>query len=340
MYRCNNNKHVNLVFIMKCLLISLIIIIILNIIIKGEARGNSEAQHEPPTPSINIGIILTNTDSQPQIKHKFSRCILSLTQHSSASIQLYLFGDAKSQHFVEVLFNELHLKESSIKVIPYDLELVAKEEEEQIQVLQKYFSSSSGSYYSQALFFLSTVLHRILPDVDRILLLDTDIEFRADVNTLYEKFDSFTGDQVIGIAPELNPVYRHILYMYRLNNTDTLLGSPQPDGYQGYNSGVLLLHLNKLRTSHTYNNYLTEDTIKHLVSKYGFRGHLGDQDLYTLIGCEAAGRQLFYELECNWNRQLCTWWRDHGYNKVFDEYFYCHGDVHIYHGNCNTDIPT
>ena len=145
---------------------------------------------------------------------------------------------------------------------------------------------------------------------------------------------------MIGIAPELNPVYRHILYMYRLNHTDTPLGSPQPDGYQGYNSGVLLLQLSKLRSSQLYNSYLMESTIKQLVGKYSFRGHLGDQDLYTLVGCEAAGRQLFYQLECTWNRQLCTWWRDHGYSKVFQDYFYCHGDVNIYHGNCNTEIPS
>ena len=44
-------------------------------------------------------------------------------------------------------------------------------------------------------------------------------------------------------------------------------------------------------------------------------------------------------LDCTWNRQLCTWWRDHGYSDVFDAYFRCEGHVKIYHGNCNTPIP-
>ena len=49
--------------------------------------------------------------------------------------------------------------------------------------------------------------------------------------------------------------------------------------------------------------------------------------------------ELFHVLDCTWNRQLCTWWKDHGYSDVFDQYFRCDGEVKIYHGNCNTPIP-
>ncbi|XP_011844353.1 PREDICTED: xyloside xylosyltransferase 1 isoform X3 [Mandrillus leucophaeus] len=74
-----------------------------------------------------------------------------------------------------------------------------------------------------------------------------------------------------------------------------------------------------------------------LADKYHFRGHLGDQDFFTMIGMEHP--RLFHVLDCTWNRQLCTWWRDHGYSDVFEAYFRCEGHVKIYHGNCNTPIP-
>jgi hypothetical protein len=48
---------------------------------------------------------------------------------------------------------------------------------------------------------------------------------------------------------------------------------------------------------------------------------------------------LVHLLPCVWNRQLCTWWRDHGYRDVFDAFAYCNGAVKLYHGNCNTPIP-
>lgn len=73
------------------------------------------------------------------------------------------------------------------------------------------------------------------------------------------------------------------------------------------------------------------------VSRYSFRGHLGDQDFYTLLGFEKPS--LFHVLPCTWNRQLCQWWKDKGYENIFHKYFDCLGTVKIWHGNCDTPIP-
>lgn len=70
---------------------------------------------------------------------------------------------------------------------------------------------------------------------------------------------------------------------------------------------------------------------------YSFQGHLGDQDLYTLIALDHP--ELFYTLPCTWNRQLCDWWRGHGYQAVFDLYFACSFELKVIHGNCKTPIP-
>lgn len=36
---------------------------------------------------------------------------------------------------------------------------------------------------------------------------------------------------------------------------------------------------------------------------------------------------------------LFRWWETHGYEKVFEQYFACDGEINVYHGNCNTKIP-
>lgn len=110
-----------------------------------------------------------------------------------------------------------------------------------------------------------------------------------------------------------------------------------PHGYQGYNSGVILFNLSAIRESKLYPNLLKNDTVNKLVRKYTFRGHLGDQDFYTLIGYEYPS--LIRTLSCGFNRQLCTWWRDHGYKDVFNYYFNCTHSVVVLHGNCNSKIP-
>jgi len=108
-------------------------------------------------------------------------------------------------------------------------------------------------------------------------------------------------------------------------------------GYPGLNSGVVLLNFNGIRSSKFYSQTLKESYVTKLANKYLFKGHLGDQDFYTLLGYEVP--DLIYRLDCVWNRQLCTWWKDHGYSNVFDTYFHCEGKIKIYHGNCNTRIP-
>lgn len=223
------------------------------------------------------------------------------------------------------------------QVVHLDIDRLVKQVNETVSEMQKYFTSS-GAYYSDVLFFFSLASHRVLPEFHRVILLDCDLKFNGDIYELYHYFSKFTADNVIGIAREAQPVYRHTFHMYRNSHKDTRVGGPPPDGLTGFNSGVLLLDLDKMRKSTLYNSLLTAETVKSLTEKYMFKGHLGDQDFYSLISLEHE--ELFYFLPCTWNRQLCTWWRDHGYRDVFDEYFKCEGHINIYHGNGNTEIPS
>lgn len=170
-------------------------------------------------------------------------------------------------------------------------------------------------------------------------------------------FFRFSHDNLFALAPELTPVYRHILYKYRANNPHSNFGNPYyysinsngnnnngmskhkhvKHGYPGLNSGIVLMDFDKIRKSKLYEESLKLVNVKHLVNKYSFRGHLGDQDYYTLLGYEYPS--LIYRLDCIFNRQLCTWWKEHGYSDIFDIYFHCEGKIKIYHGNCNTRIP-
>ncbi|XP_050819893.1 xyloside xylosyltransferase 1 isoform X3 [Gopherus flavomarginatus] len=173
--------------------------------------------------------------------------------------------------------------------------------------------------------------------IERIIQLDLDLKYKTNIRELFEEFDHFLQGAVIGIAREMQPVYRHTFWQFRRENPQTKVGEPPPDGLPGFNSGVMLLNLEAMRQSQLYNQLLEPDMVRQLTEKYHFKGHLGDQDFFTMIGMEHP--ELFHVLHCTWNRQLCSWWREHGYSDVFDQYFRCEGQVRIYHGNCNTPIP-
>jgi lipopolysaccharide biosynthesis glycosyltransferase len=227
---------------------------------------------------------------------------------------------------------------SFFQLMHHDIDTMAKQLHEIVKPLQEHFSAHPGAYYSDSLFFLSVAVHRVMPQsVHQAIMLDADLKFYTDIKELYKLFGKFSANQVIGIANEMQPVYRHTFYQFRNKYPETLVGSPPPDGKPGFNSGVLLLNLDNMRKSELYNAQINRDMIKTLADKYSFKGHLGDQDFFTLLGMEYD--DLLYVLPCSWNRQLCQWWKDKGYESIFDLYHTCEEKVNVYHGNCNTAIP-
>ena len=214
----------------------------------------------------------------------------------------------------------------------------AEQYEDMIRVMERYFSAKPGAYYSQALFYVSIRLPDLVPaGVDRLIFIDIDTEFRGSLLELDRHFRFFDDEQLLGLAPEMSPVYRHILYVFRNQHKTTLLGEPKGKGFPGYNSGVVLMKTAKLRQSHVYQSMMTNASLSALSRKYSFKGHLGDQDFYTLTAFEYP--QLFYTLPCNWNRQLCEWWSGKGYDDVFHLFYECKGFIHLFHANCNSQIP-
>ena len=126
--------------------------------------------------------------------------------------------------------------------------------------------------------------------------------YRISTN-FYQKIDKIifeSLENVLGIARDGQPVYRHTFWRYRNENPDTRVGAPPPNGLTGFNSGVLLLDLEKMRESKLYDSLITPEAVDRLTKKYYFQGHLGDQDFFTLIGMEHE--DLFYILPCTWNR--------------------------------------
>lgn len=90
---------------------------------------------------------------------------------------------------------------------------------------------------------------------------------------------------MLGIAPELSPVYHHILYLYRNHHKHSRLGAPLSiGGFPGVNSGVLLLDFQRLRLSDEYNQLLNPDAVKQMVDKYSFKVGSGLVRAYFDLG--------------------------------------------------------
>uniref|UniRef100_A0A3P8VFY1 Xyloside xylosyltransferase 1 n=1 Tax=Cynoglossus semilaevis TaxID=244447 RepID=A0A3P8VFY1_CYNSE len=307
----------------------------------GEAAesGASLAAHQ----HYHALMMFTKVDKSRSLQDKFRVAMLSMVKHAlfqdGEVLVLHFVSDQASRDLGERMLQEC-LVDATFKyeVQFHDVLLLTQKLFPIVEAMQKYFSAGSGAYYSDAIFFLSVAMHHIMPDsLMRIVQLDLDLKYRTNIRELFLEFDRFPPGAVIGIVREMQPVYRHTFWQYRKENPRTRVGEPPPEGLPGFNSGVMLLDLKEMRTSVLYNQLLKPDNVAALADQYRFRGHLGDQDFFTMIGMEHP--ELFYPLACGWNRQLCTWWREHGYGDVFQLYYRCQGPVFIYHGNCNSPIP-
>ena len=290
---------------------------------------------------VNIWCIFTKAAGNAPMKYKLSTFAHSLLESTnSVMVDFNVIVDTSSQRVAQEILNSAKdTLGKEIKVTFHDVNQIAKDLKPLIAAMQPHFSGQPGSYYSDSLFFLSLGLHHIAPaSMQRAVLLDIDIKVQSDIGKLFTLFESFGNETLFGLAPELSPVYRHVLYYYRSKNPTSKIGDPiSSGGYPGLNSGVVMFCFDRLRNSSLYPQLIHAANVTALAKKYSFKGHLGDQDFFTLLGFEHP--ELVTVLPCNWNRQLCNWWRDHGYRDVMPQYYNCEGKVHVWHGNCNTPIP-
>ncbi|XP_064808394.1 xyloside xylosyltransferase 1 isoform X1 [Oncorhynchus masou masou] len=310
---------------------------------EGEVRARRADSGHEVSQYYHALMMFTKVDKSRSLQEKFRVAMLSMAKYSlfldKEVLVLHFVSDKASRELGERMLPELLLVGTfQYEVVFHDVGVLSQKLFPIVEAMQKHFSAGSGAYYSDAIFFLSVAMHHIMPaDLQRIVQLDLDLKYRSNIRELFLEFDRFPPGAVIGIAREMQPVYRHTFWQYRKENPQSRVGEPPPDGLPGFNSGVMLLDLGAMRTSALYNQLLEPRNVAQLADQYHFRGHLGDQDFFSMIGMEHPG--LFHQLACGWNRQLCTWWREHGYGDVFQLYYRCEGPVYIYHGNCNTPIP-
>uniref|UniRef100_A0A224XF65 Putative xyloside xylosyltransferase 1 n=1 Tax=Panstrongylus lignarius TaxID=156445 RepID=A0A224XF65_9HEMI len=293
----------------------------------------SELDGRPEAKVYNVWCVFTKLrGTERSLQNKFQNMLLSLVNTTSVIIKLNLVVDISSRYVAkDVVHLVQKITGKKIEVEYYDVHVLTNKLQDLLSIMRPHFSSQPGAYYSDSLFFLSIGLYKTAPVLqDKVIMLDVDTVIKEDIALLFEVFYQFNSSNVFGASPELTPVYHHVLYMYRYKHKNTTLGEPfSSGGFPGVNSGVLLLHLENMRKSSLYQKMLTKDMVDFLAEKYSFKGHLGDQDFYTLISLEHP--ELMYLLDCGWNRQLCTWWREHGYRETFHKFSECNSSTKIYH---------
>lgn len=148
-----------------------------------------------------------------------------------------------------------------------------------------------NKHYSGVYGLLKLLLPNTLPsNLTKVIVLDTDITFATDIGELWKKFQIFQKDQAIGLVENQSDWYLGKLWRNH---------KPWPALGRGYNTGVILLQLEKLRNlkwKEIWRNVAT----KHLKSLLWTS--LADQDIFNAVLKE--NEYLLHILPCQWNVQL------------------------------------
>ncbi|XP_039652102.1 LARGE xylosyl- and glucuronyltransferase 2 [Perca fluviatilis] len=135
-----------------------------------------------------------------------------------------------------------------------------------------------------------TLTKALPPDLSKVIVLDTDITFATDIAELWGIFRKFTDKQVIGLVE---------------NQSDWYLGNlwknhkPWPALGRGFNTGVILLYLERLRRIGWEQMWrLTAE--RELMSMLSTS--LADQDIFNAF--IKQNPVLVHQLPCFWNVQL------------------------------------
>ena len=131
--------------------------------------------------------------------------------------------------FQKFIHRDLKTKTNKINVTYdfIDTEVIVRAYMNSIREMRPFFTSNSiqARKYRDDLFLIGPYYHRIFP-YDKLIMLDADLKFRIDIAELFDHFDHFSSDQVMGVGIDLAPHYRIAFGNYRRNNPGTKVGEP------------------------------------------------------------------------------------------------------------------
>ncbi|XP_023325652.1 uncharacterized protein LOC111699263 [Eurytemora carolleeae] len=195
-------------------------------------------------------------------------------------------------------------------------------------------STAEKNKYSSTLFYVAPLYHLAFKSLEKLLVIDSsDLEFLVDIAELYDEFNELEKDKkaIMSLGLDLAPHYYNQLGKYRRIHPNTEIG--KPGRFQGFNTGVVLYRLDRMRESEIYNKFLSSDRVSFLTKKFMYKISLAEQDFFTNLGF--IHPELFNILPCTFNKQESIQYLAPPFEEIFDLYHDCKEkkDVKVYHIN-------
>uniref|UniRef100_A0A9L0K2I1 LARGE xylosyl- and glucuronyltransferase 1 n=1 Tax=Equus asinus TaxID=9793 RepID=A0A9L0K2I1_EQUAS len=244
----------------------------------GIVAGNSSECGQQPVvekcETIHVAIVCAGYNASRDVV----TLVKSVLFHRRNPLHFHLIADSIAEQILATLFQTWMVP--AVRVDFYNADELKSE-----------VSWIPNKHYSGIYGLMKLVLTKTLPpNLERVIVLDTDITFATDIAELWAVFHKFKGQQVLGLVE---------------NQSDWYLGNlwknhrPWPALGRGYNTGVILLLLDKLRK-------MKWEQMWRLTAERELMGmlstSLADQDIFNAV--IKQNPFLVHKLPCFWNVQL------------------------------------
>jgi len=204
-----------------------------------------------------------------------------------------------------------------------------------IEAIRGWSKETEENQYSHDLFYIAPLLHLGLPLIHRLIMIDIDLVFRADVKELWQEFDQMEERALFAIGRDLSPYYRATLIGagFIREHPNSELGLPGQ--YQGVNMGVVLHRLDKQRQSQELKQLLSPKNVTTLLDHFRMVPLLAVQDWFTQVSWQKP--HLLHILDCKWNRQVSVQYLRPPWTSEFPLYHQCRTPTEIqvvHHNGC------
>ncbi|KHN88693.1 Glycosyltransferase-like protein LARGE2 [Toxocara canis] len=204
--------------------------------------------------------------------------VKSLLYHRRQAIKMHFVVDDVAAQILPTLFDTWQLP--SVEVLFYNSTSFINR-----------VSWIPNRHYSREYGLLKLILTDIFPDsIKKVAVLDTDVLFVEDIARLWEFWSEMNSAQALAVVENLSD-------WYMINASSSR--KPWPAWKRGFNTGVMLMDLEKLRNMNW--TFLWEEITAENLKDFGAT-QLADQDIINAVISRKPG--IVYKLPCEWNLQM------------------------------------
>lgn len=247
--------------------------------------GGGEESHKPPCNHkdpglpkcevIHVAIVCAGYNSTRTVV-TLVKSILFYRRHP---VHFHFVTDTPSKNIMDNLFRTWMLPQ--VRVSFYLSESVVDD-----------VSWVPNKHYSGIYGLLKLTLPKILPqNLHKVIVLDTDVTLATDISKLWKLFSTLLPAEALGLVENQSDWY--------IPGKLWKSHSPWPALGRGFNTGVILMNLAKLRAKN-WSQLWRLVAEKDLVTMYGTS--LADQDIFNALLKQHPN--LVHTLPCQWNLQL------------------------------------